>query len=243
MSRFVRIRRAVLALVLASVGPACNTKSGEQLYNEAEPAANALRAKTIAAAQLAQKQPPAAGAKCKTTKKLTYDPTSDAHDTDFMMFELAKRGGTLAQNADTEDDIDFPFSNNPFDALIGCTSDRPPILGSPCRSKVAADSIRRAKNVKNLILVRSHAATVDYFLVDLPAGTIACSGTFDAYADPSLGTRASDYDIVTKNKKTGKEVKRETHHDVHDDRKAALYNDARKKFAAHMKAELGLTVD
>jgi hypothetical protein len=35
-------------------------------------------------------------------------------------------------------------------------------------------------------------------------------------------------------------MKREAHHDVHDDRAVALRADAQKKLAAHMKAELGL---
>jgi hypothetical protein len=235
-------RLFVVASLVVSIVAGCDTKTEQQVYDEAKPAAAALRAKTVAAAQLVQKQPPpAAGAKCKTTKKLTFDPKSDAHDTDFIMFEEAKRGGARRENKDPDEDIDIGFYHNPFPTLLRGTSDKSPFYSmSSTASQELVDAVRRAKNVKNLILVHARSTTVDYFLVDLAAATILCSGTFDANADPKLGARSDDYDIVTKNKKTGKEVKREAHHDVHDDRAAALWADANKKLAAHMKAELGI---
>lgn len=237
-----RIRGAALALLLSTAG--CNIKTQKQVYDEAKPAADALRAKTVAAAQLVQKQqPPAAGAKCKTTKKLTFDPQSDAHDTDFIMFEEAKRGGAKREDKDPDEDLDLHFATNPFPVLLRGTSPKTPYasyMTSDTASAEMKDRVHRGENVKNLILVHARGSTVDYFLVDLAAPTILCSGTFDAGADPSLGTRSSDYDVVTKNKRTGKEVKRESHHDVHDDRKSALYDDAKKKLTAHVKAELGI---
>jgi hypothetical protein len=53
-------------------------------------------------------------------------------------------------------------------------------------------------------------------------------------------SRAENYDLVTRNKRTGKELKRESHTDTHDDYKSALFDDASKKLAERVKAELGV---
>jgi hypothetical protein len=226
---------------LAFVSLACHQKSQTQVYTEARPAADALRAKTVAATKLIEKQaPPAAGATCKTTKKLTYDPKSDAHDTDFIMFEEAKRGGGKHEDG-PEDTVDLLFAT-PFSRLLAGTH-VPPAYESYMTSGTAdgafKDTMRRAQGVKNLVIVRSQSSmAVQYFLVDLATPTILCSGSFEPTADSSLGTRTDNYDTVTTNKRTGKEVGRVSHTDTHDDYKSALYVDAKKQFTARMKAEL-----
>jgi hypothetical protein len=221
-------------------------KTQKQAYDEARPMAEPLRAKAIAAAQLVEKQkPPAAGATCKSTKKLTFNPKSDAHDTDFIMFEEAKRGAAKRDDKQPEEDLDLHFATNPFPVLLRGTSTNSMyesyMLGDPANGDFL-DRIKRGGSVKNLIVVRSNGTTVDYFLVDIApaAPVVLCSGTFRASADPSLGTRTESYDLVTKNKRTGKEVGRTSHTDTHDDRKNALYVDAHGQFAARMKSELGI---
>lgn len=69
---------------------------------------------------------------------------------------------------------------------------------------------------------------------------ILCVGSLEAEADSRLGTRTEDYDTVTRSRRTGKELERVSHHETHDDRRSSLYEDAAKKLAARVKAELGL---
>jgi hypothetical protein len=229
-------------VVLTFVSLACNSKSQTQVYAEARPAADVLRAKTVAAAKIVDKlASPPSGATCKTTKKLTYDPSSDAHDTDYIMLEEAKRGGGKHEDGQPEDSPDLIFATSPFPQLLRGTH-VPPFYETYMTSDPARgdfkDKIRRAKGVKNLVIVRSRSTAVEYFLVDLAAPTVLCSGSFDVTADASLGSRTDNYDVVTTNKRTGKEVGRVSHTDTHDDYKSALYMDATKKLAARMKTDL-----
>jgi hypothetical protein len=231
-------------VALAFVSLACKSKTEEQVYSEVRPAADALRAKTLAATKLVEKQPiPPSGASCKSKKKLTFDPKSDAHDTDFLMFEDAKRGCGKREDGQPEDDLDLHFATEPFPRLLRGTHVPPFYDNYTSRNADYAftDLMRRGGNVKNLILVRSRGTSVDYFLVDLAAPTILCVGNFDAEADSSLGTRTDNYDMVTKNKRTGKEVGRTHHGDTHDDRKSALFEDASKKLSERVKADFGIT--
>ena len=56
-----------------------------------------LRNKLVATAKRVDAEPaPAETAVCASAKKLTFDPSSDAHDTDYMMLDEAKRGGAKA---------------------------------------------------------------------------------------------------------------------------------------------------
>jgi hypothetical protein len=232
---------------LAFVSLACKpSKTEDQIYAEARPNADKLRAKAIAATKLVEKQAiPASGSSCKpaTKKKLTFDPKSDAHDTDFMMFEEAKRGAGKREDGPDED-LDLIFATEPFPRLLRGT--HVPSFYDTYGASRSADSafvdvIKRGGNVKNLILVRSRGSSLDYFLVDLAGPTILCSGNFEASADTSLGTRTDNYDTVTTNKRTGKEVGRVSHTDTHDDYKSALYSDATKKLTERMKTDFGIT--
>jgi hypothetical protein len=223
---------------------ACNIKTEKQIYDEARPVGDALRAKVVRAAGLVEKRPPVpAGSTCKAPKKLTFDPKSDAHDTDYLMFEEAKRGCEKQESGQPDEDLDLHFATNPLARLLRGTA-KNSIYGTPSGTASAGteDTVKRGKNVKNLVLVHARGTTLDYFLVDLAPATpaIVCAGTLDATADSSLGTHTDNYDSVTTNKKTGKEVKRVTHNDTHDDRKNALFLDGQKKLAAHVKTELGL---
>jgi hypothetical protein len=234
-------RPGLCALVFVSL--ACNSKTQTQVYAEARPAADVLRAKTLAATKLIEKQAAApAVSTCKPTKKLTFDPKSDAHDTDFIMFEEAKRGGGKHEDGQPEDDLDLIFATAPFPRLLRGT--HVPSFYDDYRSDRAdgafKDLIKRGLNVKNVVIVHARGSSMDYFLVDLAGPTIVCSGSFVADADTSLGTTTDNYDSVTTNKRTGKEVKRVAHRDTHDNYKSALYLDAKKKLETRMKAELGI---
>jgi len=234
----MRVGAALLVVVFALL--ACKSQTKKQAYAEAKPAADALRAKVVQAASLVEAEaPPASDSVCKSTKKLTFAPESDAHDTDYIMLKEAKRGAAKPDDSD-EEDVDLVF-NTPMTQLLRGTNGfyADYMLTDPARQDLL-DTLRRGKNVKNVVIVRSRGTDLDYFLVDLGASSIVCKGTFEANADPNLGTRTENYDLVTKDKRTGKELARERKSDTHDDRKSALFNDAMGKLRARMKAELQL---
>ena len=205
----------LLAMTLGAALSACNIKTEKQVYDEARPVGDALRAKLVLATRLVEKRPPVpAGSTCKAPKKLTFDPKSDAHDTDYLMFEEAKRGCNKRETGQPDEDLNLYFATNPLPCLLRGTA-KNSLYGttSATASTSTEDAVKRGKNVKNLVLVHARGTTLDYFLVDLAPATpaIVCAGTLDATADASLGTHTDNYDLVTTSKKTGKEVNRVTH--------------------------------
>lgn len=239
-------RGASFAVVLLIAG--CNSKTQKQVYDEARPAADVLRAKVVAAATLVDKKPPTPSTStCKATKKLTFDPKSDAHDTDYMMLEEAKRGGGKPDDKHPDESLSLIFPTNPLPFSLRVTSPNSPVASYMLTGKASQDSIdtlRRGLNVKNVVLVRNRLGVFDYFLVDLAsaAPTVVCTGTFTPTSDPALaGAHTQEYVTITKNKRTGKEVKRETSSVTTDPSRAALYDDAKAQFATRMQKELGLS--
>jgi hypothetical protein len=234
-----------LGVAVATVG--CNTKSQKQVYDESRPAAEVLRKKVVAAAALIDKKPPTpTTSTCKAPRKLTFDPKSDAHDTDYMMLEEAKRGAGKEDDTHKDEDLKLYFPTNPFARMLRGTSPNS-IYASYTMTDTAnadfQDMIRRGLNVKSVVILRNRLGTFDYFLVDLApaAPAIVCSGTFSPTADPALGAaHTQEFVTITTNKRTGKEVKRESKSVTSDPQRAALYKDLETQFGTRMQKELGL---
>ena len=239
-----RFRSCALFVVFCAL-TGCETKTEQQVYDEAKPVANALRAKVVAAAALIDKRPATPSTStCKAPKKLTFDPKSDAHDTDYMMLQEAKRGGGKADDKTPDEGLNLYFPTNPFPRLLRGTSPTSIYTSTNGRASLdLPDLMKRGQNVKNLVIVRDRQGSLDYFLVDLApaAPTIVCTGTLTPTSDPSLsGAHTQEYVTITKNKRTGKEVKRENSSVTSDPARAALFKDAETQFAVHMQKELGL---
>jgi hypothetical protein len=239
--------RCLLAIVGVVAIAGCDIKTEKQVYDEAKPVADVLRAKVVAAAGIIDKKPPTpASSACKAPKKLTFDPKSDAHDTDFIMLEEAKRGGGKPDDKNKDENLDLHFATNPFPRLLRGTSPNsiyPSYTLTDTAKTDMIDTIRRGKNVKNVIIVRERSGVFDYFLVDLaPASpAIGCAGTFTPTADPTLGAaHTQEYVTITTNLRTGKEIKREKSTVTTDPTRAALYADARTQLGIHMQKELGI---
>ena len=239
MNTLVRI--AALA-VLASF-TACG-KSQSKVYAEAKPAADALRAKVVAAAGLVDKAPaPPEKSTCAMQKPLTFDPSSDAHDTDFMMLQEAKRGGAPETDDIKDEALDLHFATNPMARTLRGTAGFYPdyMLRDPADDDFKA-TVKRGLGVKNVVLVRERGVNLDYFLVDLASPSVVCSGTFVPTADPTLqGAHTEKWLVITKNRRTGKEVSRRVEDKTTDPAKSALYEDAIAQLGTHMNAELGIT--
>lgn len=240
--------RAPLFLAVLSCTLACNSKTQKQAYEEARPAADALRAKIVAAAAQVEKRPPVpTTSTCKAPKKLTFDPNSDAHDTDYMMLAEAKRGGAKADDKQPDEDLDLHFGTNPLPRVLRGTSTNS-IYADYTLTSTADEGfknmVKRGLAVKNVVLVRERLGTLDYFLVDLTPATptIVCAGTFTPSSDPKLGdAHTEEWITITKNRRTGKEIKRESKTVTSDPRRDALYKDAIAQLALRMDKELGLT--
>ena len=241
--------RLFVGLLVAVVLTACNSKTQKQVYDESRPAADVLRVKVVSAAALIDKKPPTPSTStCKASKKLTFDPASDAHDTDYMMLQEAKRGGGKADDKNKDEDLNLYFPTNPFARVLRGTSPNT-IYASYITSDTATsdflDTTRRGLKVKNVVFVRELATgDLDYFLVDLApaAPAIVCAGMISPTADPSLAAaHTQQYVTITTNKRTGKEVKRTNTSVSSDPRRAALFQDANTQLALHMQKELGLS--
>lgn len=220
---------------------ACKSQTKQQVYDAAKPAADVLRAKLVSAGALVEAEPPVpAESKCSAPRPLTFNEEKDTHDTDYIMLLEAKRGAGKPAETDKTEDVDLIF-NTPMTQLLRGTNG---FFASYMLSERADSSmetrLKRGQNVKYVVMVRSRGTTLDYFLIDVAAPSIVCRGTFEAEADSSLGTRTDNYDLVKKDKRSGKEISRESKSETHDDRKSALYADGTAKLRAHMKAELQL---
>ncbi len=247
--RFGLLRSCLfLPLAFATVAASgCNLlKTQKQVYAEAKPAADALRPKLVAAAALVEKKPPTPQtSKCKATKPLTFDPASDAHNTDYMMLEEAKRGGAPADDQHKNESLDLYFGTNPFPRVMRGTNGFYPdyMMGDPAKDDFK-DTVRRGLNVKNVVIVRElRTGAMDYFLVDLApaAPTVVCAGTFTPTADPALGSaHTEEFQVITTNRRTGKVVKTDNKSVTSDPYHTALFLDAEAQLAIHMKSELGI---
>lgn len=242
------MRSVIVAVSLAAVlTPGCFLlKKNRDVYAEAKPAADELRTKLVAAAKLVDKhEEPAEDEECTESKKLTFDPKSDAHDTDYIMLQEAKRGGGKPDDETPDEKLDLKFSG-PFVWLMRGTSPNTP-FGDGALNTIASEStkneVKRGLQVKNLVIVRERSIYMDYFLVDLAKAKpkIVCAGSFQPNADPDAeGPTTKEYVKTTKNKKTGKVIKTEKVTVNSDAKGASLWSDARKQLAARMKEELGL---
>lgn len=242
--------KSACALAALTLFAACGLfKNQREVYDDAKPAAAPLRAKVVAAAALVDKRPPVpSSSTCKAPKKLTFDPTSDAHDTDYMMLSEAARGFTKPDDKHPDEDLDLHFGG-PFPIVMRGTSTPryfdDYMLRDPATEAVK-DRIKRGLNVKNVVIVRERLGSLEYFLVDLAPATpaIVCAGTITPTADPTLaGAHTQELTIVTKNKRTGKEISRQTTTTSSDPHHAALWADARAQLSIHMQKELGLGFD
>jgi hypothetical protein len=241
------MRATVVCLTLAVAISGCGLiKRHRDVYAEAKPAADALRRKLVAAAKLVDEHdPPTEDDACDSPKKLTYDPMSDAHDTDYMMLQEAKRGGAKADDETPDEKLRFSFIGPLVDVMWG-TSDKSPYSDyalSGFANQASKDRVRRGLQVKNVVLVRERSIYVDYFLVDLEKNKpkILCAGSFFPTADPDAAEASTkEYLKITKNKKTGKVIKTEKQTVTSDPKGASLYVNARNTLALRMENELGL---
>ena len=232
------------------VTPGCFLlKKQRDVYAEAKPAADELRTKLVAAAKLVDKhEEPTDDEACSESKKLTFNPKSDAHDTEYIMLQEAKRGGGKEDDENPKEKLDLIFSG-PFVNLMRGTSPNTPYSGSVLGELAREDmktSVKRGLQVKNLIIVRERSIYMDYFLVDLAKAKpkIVCAGSFQPSADPNAeGPTTKEYVKITKNKKTGKVISTENQTASSDAKGASLWADARKQLAARMEDELGLAAD
>ncbi|MFT3838719.1 MAG: hypothetical protein QM723_17195 [Myxococcaceae bacterium] len=220
-------------------------KTQKQVYADAKPAADVLRAKLVTAAKLVDAEPaPAASAACASPKKLTFDPSSDAHDTDFMMLQEAKRGGAAATDDAKDESLNLYFATNPFARVMrGTAGFYADYMLRDTAQDDFTDGVKRGLKVQNVVLVRERAQNLDYFLVDLaPAKpSIVCRGTFTPSGDPSLeGQHTEQWLVITKNRRTGKEISRRIENKETDPAKNALYKDATAQLGLRMHKELGL---
>jgi hypothetical protein len=224
-------------------------KKQRDVYAEAKPAADELRTKLVAAAKLVDKhEEPTEDEECSEGEKLTYDPKSDAHDTEYIMLSEAKRGGGKEDDENPKEKLDLIFSG-PFVWLMRGTSPNTP-FGEGALNSIANDEmkkqVKRGLQVKNLIIVRERSIYLDYFLVDLAKSKpkIVCGGSFTPSADPNAeGPTTKEYIKTTKNKKTGKVISTEKVTVSSDAKGASLWSNARKQLAARMRDELGLAAD
>src|SRR5438270_77266 len=77
----------------------------------------------VAAADLVEKSPaPPDKSTCAMQKTLTFDPSSDAHDTDFMMLQEAKRGAAAETDAIKNESLDLHFATNPLPRVLRGTA-------------------------------------------------------------------------------------------------------------------------
>ncbi|MGZ3454413.1 MAG: hypothetical protein ACXVEF_32705 [Polyangiales bacterium] len=232
----------VFALDLAG----CDRKPKSQVVQEAKAKADPLRDKLVAAAELVAKQDATpSDSECDAPKKLTFDPKSDEHDTDFMMLQEAKRGGGKADDKNPDESLDLHFAG-PFPVTMRVTSPESPVA-SYMLTDNADESyramIRRGLQVKNVVIVRYELAGMEYFLVDLAKSKpkIVCKGMFSPSEDPNAeGEQSEEWEKTTKNKKTGKVVAKETKTVKTNAKAASLYEDAQKQFRTRMKKELGI---
>jgi hypothetical protein len=243
------MRAAILAVSLASfLTSGCFLfKKQRDVYAEAKPAADELRTKLVAAAKLIDKhEEPTEDEECSESKKLTFDPKSDAHDTDYIMLQEAKRGGGKPDDENPDEKLDLKFSG-PFVNVMAGTSPNSPYTDyavSGIANEDMKKNVKRGLQVKNVVIVRERSSSMDYFLVDLAKDKpkIVCAGSFQPNADPNAaGPTTKEYVKITKNKKTGKVISKEKLTSTSDAKGASLWADARKQLAERMESELGLS--
>lgn len=240
------MKSAVFVLSLAFVASGCFLfKSNRDVYNEAKPKADELREKLVAAAKLVAKhEEPTEDDACSEDKSLVYDPKSDAHNTDYIMLNEARRGGAEANDEIPKDDPDLIFLGPFVDLMRGTGPDYYSdfVMGKMASSETKK-SVKRGLNVKHVVIVRARIGEMDYFLVDLgkKKPEIVCGGTFDALPDPdAAGPSTKEYVKTTKNKKTGKVISTEKITVNSDPKGASLFVNARNKLAERMRDDLGL---
>jgi hypothetical protein len=242
-----RVAPLVLCFLFAACTKPVRAPTKGQIVKQSLPAIDALGAKLTQAADLIEKHAILpAGSACKAPRKLTFDPTSDGHDTDYLTFAAAKEGG----RGGTAFDMAF---ETPFADTLDRLSSKSQTRGLAALDDAPADAafqdkIRRALGVKDVVIVReldpskllvSGGAALEYYLVDVAGPTIVCGGSFAAHADPSLSSEAKNGTWVTTQRATGKVVKVENK--VGDSEyHAALVEDEKKVLAARMKSDLGL---
>lgn len=240
------MRSRLLVVLLAF--SACDSKTQKQVFEELRPAADALRAKVVAAAKVVEKRPPvSADSTCLAPEPLTFDPSSDAHDTDYLMLNEALRGGAKADDQLRDEDLNLYFPTNPLPRVLRGTSTNS-LYADYMLTGTADEAFKamtkRGLHVKHLVLVREYGAALEYFLVDLTAAqpTVICEGTFTPSADPSAeAAHIEAWTTIWKNKRTGKEVRRKTEEKWADPQRATRYTDAVTQFALRMHQELGLS--
>jgi len=191
--------------------------------------------------------PLTADSTCAPPGKLTYSPKSDAGDTDYLMYEGMLHIGKVATEEKSE--LDFHFHEGLISSYLAWVDPANQyFIGRPGHASERAtpllrDIFRRVKSLKYLVIIKPQPVdrargdvVIDTYLVDLQATKPLCGFSVTAHADPNL--KVENYDVVSRNKKTGKEkvVRSGSRDNFH----SALWNDAVQKVFAATKRQLHL---